>query len=165
MITQKDGVFNAVEAFLTEADRKIVEGEAVVLQTEDRKSVVEMLCAATEAGELVRKSNKAGTTLAEYWNGTLSNWLRKDERLNGGIKYEAKNPGSRAGSQDPELKNLKLLLKKVEATGVETDIEAVQQEIVRRTAQIAVDKIKKIEVNADLIPDALKHLVVTEDNE
>src|SRR5665213_1962213 len=45
----------------------------------------------------------------DYVPGMVSNWIRKDLRLNGGEKYETKNPGSRAGQGDDQLKNLKAL--------------------------------------------------------
>src|ERR1017187_7779629 len=50
------------------------------------------------------------TELKAYVSGLQSNWLRKDKRLNGGVKYTAKNPGSRAGSTDPAIKAMRLLL-------------------------------------------------------
>lgn len=174
--SQKDGVFNAIEAHLAECDppRTIPDSEPLKLETDDRKSVVEMLCAATTAGELTVKAiskipyadipaDKLPAELKSYWDGTLSNWLRKDTRLNGGSKYEAKNPGSRQGSTDGRLKNLKLLAKKVEATeDSETkaaNMKAVNEAIEARTKEIAVEKAAKLEVNAELIPDELKHLL------
>jgi len=57
--------------------------------------------------------------LRSYCSGLQSNWLRKDTRLNGGVKYVAKNPGSRAGSTDP-----KALADAIRATNI-TDNEAI----------------------------------------
>lgn len=58
--------------------------------------------------ELDRAYDESG--LKSYTSGLVSNWLRKDKRLNGGTQYVAKNPGSRAGSSDPELKAMRALL-------------------------------------------------------
>ena len=46
-----------------------------------------------------------------YVVGMVNNWFRKGKELNGGTTYIPKNPGSRAGTGDPELKELKLLKK------------------------------------------------------
>lgn len=48
--------------------------------------------------------------LRDYVSGLQSNWLRKDTRLNGGLAYVAKNPGSRTGSTDPQVKAMRTLL-------------------------------------------------------
>lgn len=161
MTSQKDGVFNAVEAFMSENDR-VLGDDKVILSTDDRASVVDMLVAATEAGELERKSNKTGSNHKEYWQGTLSNWLRKDPRLNGNVKYEAKNPGSRAGAGDGKLKNLKMLLKQVELTKCDESIVKVTEAIASRELELANERAKKLEVNADLIPEELQHLIPTD---
>lgn len=158
-ISQRQGVYNAVEAFLKEHGREIDPESKVVLATAERKAVIAMLVSATEAGELTVKSEKARADLPKYWDGTLSNWLRKDERLNGGVEYQPKNPGSRAGAGDEELKNLKLLLKQVEAAGNEKGIEEVKEAIEARKAAIIQEKAAKIAVNTEVIPESLRHLV------
>ena len=47
--------------------------------------------------------------MRSYASGLVNNWFRKDIRLNGGMKYEVKNPGSRQGAGDQQLKALKTL--------------------------------------------------------
>ena len=157
-ISQKDGVFNAVVAFIEESGRKFEEGMKVELSSSDRKTVIGMLVAATEANELDVKSDGAKNDLKTYWNGTLSNWLRKDKRLNGGVKYETKNPGSRAGSGDKELQELRKLLTQVQATGIEENIKAVQDAIDVRLAKIQAAKAPKFEVDKDKLPEGVRHL-------
>ena len=75
--------------------------------------------------------------LKSYVSGLQSNWIRKDKRLNGGIVYTAKNPGSRAGSGDAQLKSLKALF----TTLVKPEDKAeVQGYIDARQAEIAATK-------------------------
>lgn len=159
MISQKDGVYNAVVAFCEENGIAFEDGMQVSFDKDQRATVVEMLCAATEAGELEVKSASARQNLSSYWNGTLSNWLRKDLRLNGGVKHTIKNPGSRAGAGDAELKELKKLLAKVTLTGNQDHIEQVSQAIEARKAEIASSKVKDVEIDAEFLPEALRHLV------
>lgn len=91
-----------------------------------------------------------------YVNGMVSNWLRKDTRLNGGDKYITKNPGSRAGSGDEVLKNLKAL----RSTLSEPEhLAAVDEEIANRTAELAATKTKTVTIDESKIPEALRHLL------
>lgn len=155
MISQKDAVFQTVCAFLEENDRKYEEGVKVELSRDDRKTCVTMLIAFTEAGEVEVKSEKARADLKDYWNGCVSNHLRKDLRLNGNVEHVIKNPGSRAGSGDAELKEMKKLLIKVKGTEHE---EVVQKAIDDRLKVIAEEKMKDLEINEDNLPENLKHL-------
>jgi hypothetical protein len=93
-----------------------------------------------------------------YVNGLVSNWLRKDTRLNGGTKYEAKNPGSRTGSGDEVLKNLKNL----RATLADAShIQAVDEEIEKRVNELAQVKAKTVTIDISKIPEELRHLIPT----
>lgn len=158
-ISQKDGVFNAVVAFCEENSIPFEEGNKVDFDKSQRATIIGMLVAATEAGEMEVKSETARADLKNYWNGTLSNWLRKDTRLNGGEKYVTKNPGSRAGAGDAELKELKKLLSKVTLSGNEENIAAVTQAIEARKAAIAAEKSVEVEINTEVLPESLRHLV------
>ena len=74
-------------------------------------------------------------------SGLQSNWLRKDTRLNGGMKYTAKNPGSRAGSSDPSLKAMIALLSTLTD---ESERAEVQSYIDAKRAEIAATKQAKV---------------------
>ena len=94
--------------------------------------------------------------LKSYTQGLVSNWIRKDVRLNGGSKYETKNPGSRAGSGDDTVKALRAL----RSTLTNADqISEVEAEIASRVAAFKASKTPKLEINAELIPENLRHLV------
>lgn len=97
--------------------------------------------------ELVRK----------YVSGMVDNHWRKDTRLNGGLKYEIKNPGTRSGSGDATIQNLKNLLQLKQG-----DAEAcslIQQALDERKAELSAAKAKKLEVDVSAIPEHLRHLV------
>jgi hypothetical protein len=92
-----------------------------------------------------------------YVKGMVNNWLRKDTRLNGGSPYITKNPGSRAGSSDPQIAELKKL-KNLFTADAEKSAK-IDAAIKTRLDQIAAEKAPKVEINPDLIPDELKDLL------
>ena len=91
--------------------------------------------------------------LKAYVSGLQSNWLRKDKRLNGNVQYTAKNPGSRAGSTDPQIKAMRLLLATKSDAAEKEDIQSF---IDKRLAEIKPTKSVAIDVSA--LPEALRHL-------
>ena len=82
--------------------------------------------------------------LKSYISGLVNNWIRKAPELNSGAKYQAKNPGSRQGSGDEQIKEMRLLLsvtKDPEARKlIEKAIESRAQEV-KPTKTIDLDKI------------------------
>lgn len=155
-MSQKQSVFVAVCSVLNESNIN----RKVDLTKDQRKTVIETVTESIQAGE-TEFSAEAKVKYATkddvkgYVNGMVSNWLRKDLRLNGGAKYETKNPGSRAGSGDEVLKNLKNL--KTMLTDAD-QLKAVDEEIAKRTAEIAATK-KTVTIEFDKIPEALRHLI------
>ena len=164
-ISQKEGVYNAITAFLSENNIAFedYQSEPLKLDTEARRTIVGMLVAATNAGELTVKgktrSHDTDAALSKYWNQTVGNWLAKDKRFNGNVQHQIKKPGSRAGQGDAQLKNMKALLIQVEAAGTPEQIEAVKGEIAKRQAEIAAEKAQKVEVNFDLLPESLRDII------
>ncbi len=156
--SQKESVYAAVKAFLDEKEIAHDDGQEVKLDKDGRKTVIEMISQSAMSGDMTLSAEaktKYNTIelMRGYVNGLLSNWLRKDTRLNGGGKYVAKNPGSRAGQGDEVLKNLKAL------RGTLTDashIAACDAEIVKRTAEVQAAKTKKVEINFDKIPENIR---------
>lgn len=85
---QKDGVFNAVCA-ITNQDSF---DEAVELTKEQRASVIEMVTQGLLSGDIdfsdaARAKYDTEAKVKTYTNGLVSNWLRKDRRLNGNVKH------------------------------------------------------------------------------
>lgn len=110
---QKEAVFSAVTSVLSEAGIQVSEGDnfANHLNRELRAQVTNILVEGFNNGTIaLEKSFESEADLRTYCSGLTSNWLRKDPRMNGGVKYVAKNPGSRVGSTDPQLKAMRTLL-------------------------------------------------------
>ena len=152
-MNQRESVYSAVVAVKGNVSGK------VELTTEERARVVGLVCEAFDAGEVTFKETDANKNkladekeLRKYVVGLVNNWLRKDPNLNGGEKYEAKNPGTR--SSDAQLKNLNLLLK---ATTDETKQQKIQSFIDKRKQELV--KTKAVEIDMDLIPEELKEIL------
>jgi len=93
-----------------------------------------------------------------YVVGMVNNWHRKGKELNGGGVYVPKNPGSRAGSGDAELKELKLLKKALTERNAKPEALAkVDAAIAARLEALGASK--KVEINLDLIPEELRDLI------
>lgn len=155
-VNQKEAVYNAVVGYMSEQGRSVVDGEAVQLDREEKRTIIGMLAASLEAGEIaVSEAKQAKMTEAkdyrDYASNILNNWTRKDLRLNGGEQYETKNPGSRAGAGDDQVKELK----KFRSTLSDPDqIAAVDAAIEERLTELRAERNKaKVEdINFDLIP-------------
>jgi hypothetical protein len=146
--TQKAAVFNAVSHVVgTFPDTGGVE-----LTKEQRAQVNMILFEGFRDGSIELDREYTDSELKGYVSGLQSNWLRKDKRLNGGISYVPKNPGSRAGQGDSQLKALRALLK----TQVEpTKIDEIMTYINKRVAEIGAHKAKTVTVNVADLPAEL----------
>ena len=90
--------------------------------------------------------------LKKYINGLINNWVRRAREFNCGIKHEAKNPGSRAGSTDEKVKEMKKLL------SITTDPTAkamIQAAIDQRVAEVKAEK-NQVEIDYSVIPAELR---------
>lgn len=159
MKNQKEAVFSAVCAVF---GSESFDG-AVKLEGEDRKSVIAIVSAGLIDGSVEMKDTEANRAkkadekeMKKYTSGLVNNWLRKDKRLNGGVKHQIQNPGSRAGSGDKILRELK----KLKATLSDAaQIAVVEGEITKRQVTLAAEKAKTVEINIDNIPEELRHLI------
>ena len=142
-VNQKEAVYNAIVSLV-----EVTAGQPVKLEKAQRESVISAIVQGFEDDEIELSSKQ--DDLRKYTVGLLNNWLRKDTRLNGGDKYEAKNPGSRSGQTDPVVKNLRLMLK----TGItETQKKVIEEAI---TARVSALKPKAVEIDMSVIPDDIK---------
>ncbi len=142
-ITQKEAVYLAVTSVLSEAGVTVGESESHSshLNRELRAQVTNILVEGFKAGTTELDSPfETDAELRVYCSGLTSNWLRKDGRLNGGVKYSPKNPGSRVGSSDPQIKALRQLLSNAET---EVDKAEVQGYITARLNEMGANKPKK----------------------
>lgn len=93
--------------------------------------------------------------LKSYVNGLIDNWVRKFPDFNGGKTYSAKNPGSRSGSGDVQIKEMRKLLKTNTLTAEQK--LAVEDAIESRIAEIKPESV--VTINAEALPEHLRHLV------
>ena len=133
MKKQKDAVFEIVTEVLKENN----------IQFEPRQHDAKELITKPIKGQIVSrlirgfeletiKLGKTKKTLTEYSSNLLSNWLRKDERLNGGIKTSAERKQKK--EVDSMVKNLKILQSTVPHGSEEYQV--IQQKINERMAEI-----------------------------
>jgi len=159
--SQKQVVYQAICALLKETHRPFGEGVKPDLSPEDRKTITTMIVTAIETGEMefsskARLKHDTPEAIRVYATSLLSNWNRKDDRLNGGIKHSIKKPGSRIGKDDGLLKSLKALKK---ALTSHVEIQKVNNEIALRTEQLKNEKLSSIKIEMNNIPSYLRYLV------
>lgn len=124
VMNQKDAVFAAVSSVLSNAGIDF-EGIAVkpLMTKEFRAQVNQILFEGFRAATIQMDGEKDDTQLKQYVSGLQSNWINKDKRLNGNVGYVAKNPGSRTGITDPQVKALRGLLATVETDEERAEIQ------------------------------------------
>jgi hypothetical protein len=148
--TQKEAVFQAVSTVL-EADSISITGNISEHMTRERRAQVNaILFENFRAGSIELDREYSDTELKAYVSGLQSNWLRKDKRLNGNVQYTAKNPGSRAGSGDTQLKNMRLLLQTL-TPGTE-DYSEVEVAIAARVSEVQISKVKAKPIDFSALP-------------
>ena len=150
-LSQKEAVYNAVTSVLNENNVSVSEGTDVstLMTRELRSQVNQILFEGFRSGSVELDREYNDSDLKAYVSGLQSNWLRKDKRLNGGAKYSAKNPGSRIGSSDPQLKAMRALLSTLSS---ESDRAEVQSAIDTRVSEIQALKVKKVTIDTESLP-------------
>ena len=151
MMNQRTAVYAAVVSVMGEiGTRRILD-----CITEAQLEQVEALVVKSFLDGQVELKEKPGRDAAwvkKYVPGLVNNWLRKDTKLNGDVKYTAKHPGSRTGSGDEALKAMKALLA---TTADPTAQSLIQGEIDKRKLELH----PAVAINVDALPEALRHLV------
>jgi hypothetical protein len=156
-INQREAVYATTKNVLKDAGIDFEDGGKIetVMTEELRIKITGIICEAFKKGEVELKdtpSNRekleSDSKLSSYVSGLVSNWYRKDKRFNGNEKYETKNPGSRAGQGDPQLKALRALHKQF--VGVDNaKAKEIQGHIEARVKTIAEEKTKKAVADID----------------
>lgn len=138
MVKQKDATYTAI------VNVTGFKGEGKCETTREHRAQIAMvLTEGFKSGEIAYEGDfntLPDSKQKQYVSGLISNWLRKDERLNGGEKYVAKNPGSRAGSSDPQLKALRTLISKPDLS--EAERTEIQGYIDARVSELNASKVK-----------------------
>lgn len=156
--SQKEAVFTAVTSILSDAGIEVNEGDNVAssLTRELRGRVTNVLVEGFRSGTIaLDKPFESDAELRTYCSGLTSNWLRKDTRLNGGMKYVAKNPGSRVGSSDASLTAMRNLLK---TKTDPSDRAQIQGFIDARVDSIKASRKPAKTINVSDLPAELQHL-------
>jgi hypothetical protein len=139
-MSQKEAVFTAICNVTGHTGE-----DAVIISKEQRSQVNAILFEGFRSGGIELDREYTDSDLKAYVSGLQSNWLRKDKRLNGGVQYTAKNPGSRQSSADPQLKAMRALL-----STLTTDEERaeVQGYIDARVSELNIAKAPSIDFSA-----------------
>ncbi len=160
---QSEAVYNATHKVFAENGIQFEDGDNVkdVITTELRKQVIGIVTAGIESGDVdfsdsAKAKYDSTEKISGYVAGMVSNWFRKDPKLNGGETYQPKNPGSRAGSQDDQVKALRALLKS--GTLDEDGTAMAETALEQRLSEIKAAK-TKVEIDVDALPESLRHLV------
>lgn len=154
---QREAVYNAVCEVVGEFD-------GVVELSKEQRTEVHTAVMDNEDMDFSESAIAKYDTEAKkssYVSGLISNWLRKDKRLNGNTTYQPKNPGSRAGQGDPQIRELRKLLKIHGGTEKEAEIQGF---IDSRLSSINADKAKKVEIDYSQLPSELQDLAPKDDD-
>lgn len=131
MIKQKEAVF---AAFALGREQGLQDAQLINFAVEQVRSGI----AGGDVGYEKDRSNEK--QVASYSKALVSNWLKKDPRLNGGTKYV---PATKRGPQikDETLKALTENLKSLKAHNADmTIIQRVEKAVEDRRAQVAAAK-------------------------
>lgn len=152
---QNDAVFQAVCSVLGRDGFD----SAVELTKDERDNVISIVTEGVIAGkvdfsaEAIAKHDTPAK-VKSYTVGMVSNHLRKDKRLNGDVKYEIKNPGSRK-KLDPTLQALTQLQSQM----VKDSDEWHQIEAAIADRQLLLNQPKAINIDLSALPEEFRHLV------
>ena len=158
-ISQKDAVYGASLRIMEESGICFDEGVDVltdVIDKDIRTMIVSVLVESFKEDKIVMNKRQSGDNLKRYASGLVSNWAKKDIRLNGGTEHKIKKPGSRMGNTDPMVRELRKMLKEFKGSPHEIKIK---KELDIRLVQLRKERAKNVVINRKLIPESLKHLV------
>ena len=163
-VNQRSATVNAIMSVLSErgVDYEL-NGEtpiSEVLNDSDKANVRAILFTAFRNGDVEYKESfqakvNDDSELKKYISGLTNNWIRKAKEFNCGQAYQAKNPGSRAGSQDSKVKEMRKLL------SVTTDSQAqamIKQAIDTRVSELKAEQ-NQVEIDVNNLPEHLRHLI------
>jgi hypothetical protein len=161
-VTQADAVYASVVETLAEYSIVFETGMQVQeFLNKEIRAAVKTKVLNMFANGLVRFSDQVKLQdtkyMSSYVSGLITNWTNKDRRLNGGTKYQAKNPGSRP--VDATLKAMLAVQARFEVGSEE--YEEIQKAIEAKNVEISNKKTtttaSKLDVSA--LPEDLRHLL------
>jgi hypothetical protein len=149
-MNQKEAVYTAITEVMGTNE---FDGPVKLERGEEREKVTQRVEELFKNGEVqfTRGEERDGKELRRYVVGLISNWLRKDSRLNGNTQYQPKNPGSRAGGKDEQMSAMRALLAATHEPKARAEI---QQAIDERAKELKQQSAKPINVEA--LPEHLR---------
>lgn len=159
MLSQRKATVSTILAVLEERGVKYELNGATpideVLTDADKKSIRDAMFAMFRGGQVEMSEESKpryqdDAQLKSYVSGLVNNWIRKAKEFNGGNTYTPKNPGSRVGSGDAQIKEMKKLLS---VTKDQAIIETIQAAITARQEEI---KPVETQIDFDKLPESLK---------
>ena len=155
MLTQKEVVYNAVTSIMgSDFKAGINCAEWFKANPTAKTTLQAVVLEAFTSGKCEIKNEQ--DNMKTYVSGLITNHLKKDIRLNGGSKYVAKNPGSRAGIVDPQVREARKLLKTLESGSIAA--EKTEAFIENRVRELKASK-KSIDIDVEALPEELRSLV------
>lgn len=166
---QREAVYKVTTEALAARSIDFTPGETDVKEvaTADiRSEITRKLVHLFQDGAVDLKSTESNQTklsdenkLRSYVAGLITNWFNKDPNLNGGSKHKAKNPGSRVA--DDQLREMRLLKKRLEIKGDASAIARVDQAINDRVQELKAAKQPSVPApDVDSLPEFLRDLAV-----
>lgn len=155
-LKQSEAVVKAVREVCAEHGIAFEGDMGPKLSKELRQSVYSILFEGFMNGSIQYSKALDEASVKKYIPGLVNNWLRKGKALNGGVAYVVRNPGSRTGSGDEQLKALRALQKRYE-TGSD-DFMEIQSFIDARLAELGATKKANTAkpINVEALPEALR---------
>lgn len=140
-----------VKEYATKADKQAIATKIAEMIIEGTVELSDS--ARAKYGESVE------TLTSKYVVGMVTNWFNKSTQLNGGVKYQAKNPGSRAGGGDAQIREMRLLRKQLADLGNADGVTRVDAAITERVQELKAKSAKTIEIDVDNLPAGLRDLI------
>lgn len=149
-MNQKEAVFQVVK----EIKRGDVDTDKPVVLTKQEKAVVQQkLFDGFKKGKVAYNHElPSDDKLLLYVSGLVSNWLRKDKRLNGQRNYVPQRPGSRTTAAPVSVEGSNVDPAQMEAlrTLVGADGDEVQVFVIKRPAHQQQDRAQPTSDNAPI---------------
>lgn len=158
VLSQKEAVRNALTKVLIEAGIKFDEGSNFkeLMTKELRSQVNQILFEGFRSGVIAIKGEKTDKQLKDYVSGLQSNWLNKDTAITGGVAYVTKNPGSRVGGTDPQVKALRALIKMATTSAEIAELQSYVDARLNTIEAAKPVKAKQVTVDFDSLPAELQ---------
>lgn len=152
MLKQKEACYKVITSAVDVVNNK------ATMTSEQIEEAAHELCAMTYDGKVEVKSEQKD--LLVYWKGTVRNWLRRDPRLNGGVKDEPKF--KRGPKESKEIKATRAFIQQLEQDPeANTDRIARANEVLNKLVAEAAKEKAKASFNADDLPPELQELVAS----